>query len=217
MNHSQFTIFFSASLMTSVACHAALVLDTFEQSDFEISYPGNQVAFPSMVISDLVEMRQASINPRRVGTGTASAQVNTNLSLFTMNIDAPVRPTFPVDIILSYSGGDPYNLLGYTGFEFDIVNLSGEGTLVTSLGFSDIVESTFPRTVIQEGTMFVAMENALFGPQSSLASFDFIGFVFEARTEQFSFDLEEIRIVPEPSTVACSSLALIMLFKRRRI
>ncbi|MGJ8698052.1 MAG: hypothetical protein ACSHYF_17160, partial [Verrucomicrobiaceae bacterium] len=108
--------------MASVACHAALILDTFEQSDFEISSSGQEVAFPSIIISDLVEERQGSIIPRRVGTGTASAQVDTNLSLFTMNIDAPVRPAFPVGIILSYSGGDPYNLLGYTGFEFDIVN-----------------------------------------------------------------------------------------------
>ncbi|MGJ8695688.1 MAG: hypothetical protein ACSHYF_05175 [Verrucomicrobiaceae bacterium] len=198
------------------ASKAALILDTFDESGFVISSSGSEVAFPSGVVSDFVEEREAGIVPRRVGVGIAMAGVDSTLGKFSMNVDAPIPPISPVAVVMGYNGGGPLSLLGYTGFEFDFVNLTGEGTLVTGLGFSGVISDSRPRTIIEEGTLFVPLENAIFGHNDSLDSFGFIGFTFEARTEQFSFELEEIRIIPEPSSVAFSGVALLLCLRRKR-
>ena len=50
----------------------------------------------------------------------------------------------------------------------------------------------------------------------SLDSFSVLRFIFEARSPEFSFTLDEIRLVPEPSAALLSLMAAASLLSIRR-
>jgi hypothetical protein len=112
-------------------------------------------------------------------------------------------------------------LLGYDAFEFDFSSLSGTGFLIAEIGSPS---ATYPPDTTNRialgasGVVTLPFSELNYGDSSTIGSFHSIHFVFEADSQEFSFGLNEIRVVPEPSAwLLIGSGAGALLLRRHRL
>lgn len=126
----------------------------------------------------------------------------------------PVKPYF---IGIGYVAGGPYSILGFSAFEFEIASLEGRGNLVIELGGETLPNANTIRVPVTEsGTLSVPFDQLNFSSGADLGAFGGMHFEFEAASEEFSFTLDEIRIVPEPSVALLFVVGAIGMLHRRR-
>ncbi len=125
---------------------------------------------------------------------------------------------FPLSLTLVYGGPTLHDIAGCTEFILGFSELSGVGTLYIELGASNGVEGVVRVNLTGPGDVQYYVSDVYAGAAHTLDSFNVLHFRFESRSPQFSFTLDEIRLVPEPSgallTVAVG--AGFLALRRRR-
>lgn len=213
-----FAFFLGVAISTAQA--AVTVLDSFTEGPFNLSIEGVESS-SSPVSSPFGETRRGRINPRRaIAGGTATSTLDDSLGTLTFNVDALPSGPGAIDLRLSYTGGGPHSLLGFSTLEFDFSAISGTGSLMVSLDYAEAVygPSLFRLPLNSTGTTAFDVSDIILGSGASLGDFDSMQIIFEADTEQFAFTLSEIRAIPEPSAILLTpSFFLSILLRRRRI
>jgi hypothetical protein len=148
-------------------------------------------------------------------TSTLAIDDGGSLSLnFAMRSGEPLAPYV---LPLRYRNGGPYSILGQTAFELDFSEFAGAANLIIQLGSEALVEPSMARVALSgPGTLAVPFDRINLTAGGSLGSFNEIHFLFETASAAVSFSLDEIRIVPEPSTMSLLSVTAGLLLRRNR-
>ncbi len=128
----------------------------------------------------------------------------------------PLGPNAPLALQLVYSAGGPYDITGCTGFILGFSELSGVGSLYVEVGSSDGIVGEHRVDLTGPGDVFYSVADVKPNSIHTVDSFNILRFVFEARSPEFSFTLDEIRLVPEPSGALPALAAGAGLLVRRR-
>ena len=125
-------------------------------------------------------------------------------------------PTFPHALELVYQRGGPNNITGCTDFILGFSELSGVGSLYIEFGSSEGSAGIHRVDLTGAGDILFPVANVRPSASNSVDSFNILHFIFEARSTEFSFTLNEIRLVPEPSGALLALAAGAGLLARRR-
>jgi hypothetical protein len=125
----------------------------------------------------------------------------------------------PLEMRVRYFGGGPYSLEGYSAFELDVAVFAGSGNLIIELGSETAIYGPeITRIPInRSGTITVPFSEINIGTGGEIEEFYAMYFTVEAVTEEYSLMLDEIRVVPEPASLAflaASTLALLTVRRR---
>lgn len=194
-----------------------MVLDSFTEDDFALSLEGNSSAV-SEITSPLGSLRVSRISTREAVAGTI---LTSTLSSFAGNLsflaDGGSNSSILLNLQISYRSGGPFSIAGYDIFQFDFSQLQGQGNLIVELGNqSGFYGPTAQRiSLSSSGIVSVPFDQLNFGSGGSVGSFSSLHVRFEAVSPEFSFTLEEIRLVPEPSALLLVGVAGMALSLRR--
>lgn len=141
------------------------------------------------------------------GSGTINFQV----------VGASILPGAPRVMRIQYSDGGAFSLVGYSALELDVAVIAGTGRLIIELGSaSDTYGPEAKRILLSTGTITVPFSELNFGATGSLESFQAMHFVFEATSDDYSLLVNEIRVVPEPTSVLLMASGVMSLMAMRR-
>ncbi|HWB07281.1 MAG TPA: PEP-CTERM sorting domain-containing protein [Verrucomicrobiales bacterium] len=115
-----------------------------------------------------------------------------------------------------YSAGGPYSISGCTNFILGFSELSGVGTLYVEFGSSDGFTDEHRVDLTGPGEVFYSVADAKPNSVHTMDAFNVLRFVFEARSTNFSFTLDEIRLVPEPGAGMLLLSAGVLSLRRRK-
>ncbi len=195
----------STSLATST--HGAVLLDSFTEGAFSLKFSGptSQRDTLSGVLLD-----------HRFGLGAGvkdwGAILNTTDGNLSYSVNLRGAPNGDNWFGLSYTSSQGlFSLAGVDGFSVNITNMVGEGELLVFFG-SNPEDSVSVPTVT--GQLRYPLSNIT--TYGSLDDLYRLEFRFIAKTADFSITLDEITLVPEPSTVALAGIAAAGLLRRRR-
>ena len=177
---------------------ATLLLDDFSSGSFSLASGGttsNSAAFAS----PLTDRRTIS------GVGIATSIWAITLApeelAYTANQLPPL--TRPSSLSLYYSKTiGTFSILGYEAFAIDLRNVVGSGELIVSVSGSGGRDSVVP--IVGSGTVISPF--SFLDTTQSLGSISAINFRINAVSEDFSLSIDNVRLIPEPS----SSLLIIL-------
>lgn len=186
---------------------ATLLLDDFSSGSYSLA-SGGTTSNSSAFTSPLTDQRTVS------GVGFPNWTVTLTPEELRFNVDQvdpnPGRNYLNLNYTLS-SG--TFSLLGYNAFAVDVTNVVGIGEFVA---FVDGAPSADLRFTINGSGTIVSPFSALDTSQS-LSSLTRMNFRFIALSDDFSLSIDNVRIVPEPSSLLLSGVAAAsLLFRRRR-
>jgi hypothetical protein len=192
------------------------VVDTFDQGGFSISSPGNSNPADEIVDLPFGQRRYVAFS----GNGTETTVMSSILSPSSETLEfssngASMSIIFPLSLSLIYSGGDPHSISNDGEFILGFSELSGVGTLYIELGGSLGLEGVTRVDLIGPGELCYPVSSVYAGAGHSLDAFNVLTFRFEARSPEFSFTLDEIRLIPEPSTSLLALAGAAGLLTRR--
>lgn len=197
-----------------------LVVDSFTTGSHTLSSLSGDWAHSDIVHSALGSTRGARIYGQYVGEGSyINSSVDGILGSLTASFSgSSLDASFPLALYIDYLGGGPFSVSGSSGFEFDFPFVQGSGFLIIELGrpSNPIGLDKVRIPLDQPGTMYIPIESVNIGAPWTAESFLSSRFVFEANSAEFSFVLDEIRIVPEPKTGVFFMTASIWYFYRRK-
>lgn len=199
------------------ATAAVLVLDSFTEDDFALSLAG-EISAVSEITSPLGSLRVSRISRREAVLGTVlSSTLLSSLGNLSFFAEGGSNSFIPLNLQISYRNGGPFSIMGYDHFEFEFSQIQGQGNLIIELGNpSDIYGPTAHRlSLSSSGIVSVPFDQLNFGSGGSIGSFSSLNIRFEAVSPEFSFTLEEIRLVPEPSALLLVGVAGMALSLRR--
>jgi hypothetical protein len=191
------------------------MVDPFDQGGFSISYPSN----PSdeTVNLPLAQRRVANLGALFTTPGaTMTSTLDSATGTFRFVVNGNTASNAPLAIELIYSGGGPYNISSCTSFILGFSEMSGVGSLYVEVGSSDGLTGEHRVDLTGQGDVNFSVPNVKPNNIHSVDSFDILRFVFEARSTDFSFTLNEIRLVPEPSGTLLLAAGFGLFAQRRR-
>lgn len=204
-------LFIGISISLSSACHAfTSALDTFTEGAFILTEDGTWT--DQSPISEPI----ISIDTRRVsgsGLGDWSCTLTEGAGFLEYNALEITPAGRPFAISISYassSGG--FNLLGYDSFLLDFGELSGSGMLEISLTSSD-EDSVVSVPLTSSGLVEYSFDKMA---ASSLVDVARLSIQITPDTSPFSFQLNEVAIVPEPNAMLLAFMGILGVLKRRR-
>lgn len=208
MKTSYFLIILAVIHSSTHSMAATLLLDDFSGVGFSLSSGGTTSSSGSFVTA-LTDQRTVS------GVGFPNWTVTLLPEELRFNVDQVNPSPGRTYLNLNYSSSSgTFSLLGYNAFAFDITNVVGMGELVA---FVDGAPSADVRLAISGSGTYVSPFSGLDTSQS-LSSLTQMNFRFFAISEDFALTIDNVRIVPEPS----SSLLLLLggaatsMHRRRR-
>ncbi len=101
-----------------------------------------------------------------------------------------------LELMYSYNFPDAFSLGNVTFFSFGFENVEGIGELITEKrepGSGDYISITNPIQFSQPGTLLLPVT------QSDLSGINLLRFTVTPKTSEFSFRLDEISVIPEPT------------------
>ncbi|MDB6072324.1 MAG: hypothetical protein JWL81_3495 [Verrucomicrobiales bacterium] len=199
--------FFCFSFLQMQA-YGAVVLDSFSVGEFALKFDG-PTAQVDVISEGFLDDRLA----RGAGVKDWSATLNitTNQLLYSVNLrGVPDGANWFGLAYRSVSG--PFSLLGFDSVSLKIDNVVGTGDLLVFVGETPGASLLIPIT--GSGVLNYPISNIVTGyPLDAVPQ---LQFRFIAKTADFSISLDEITLVPEPSTVALAGIAAAGLLRRRR-
>ena len=188
---------------------ATLILDSFSEGDFDLSYGGGQ--------SDIDIISGEFLDSRRAVANTGSnftAKLVTGSGVVHYTVDLRSMPQTDVLLSLIYTKQDrsSLSLLGVHGFALKIVGLRGLGELKVYLDGGSRNSITIPFT--STGNLFYSLADA--GNTLPLNDVHQIGFQIIAKSPDFSIMLDQITVVPESTSVMWLGIGGILWAIRRR-
>ena len=198
---------------------AVILVDTFDQGGFSIFRPGGNPS-DEMVNLPLGTQRGAELSGWASSPGSTMTST-LNSSTGKLNFIASgtaTNPTFPMSLSLVYGGPDLHSIAGCTEFILGFSELSGVGTLYIELGGSNGFTGVLRVDLTGPGELHYPVTGVYEGAGHTLDSFNVLTFKFESRSSQFSFTLDEIRLIPEPSAsvLALAAGAGLLAWRRRK-
>jgi hypothetical protein len=197
---------------------ATVLLDSFDTGDFRVAAgsPDFDNVSSSPINSPFAESRSVALRDRRQVLETFTGSVASGSLQVDMFSNQGQLEFFPV-FFLKYVGENPTTLLSNQAFSFNFSEVTGNGTIYIQLDTQLTVGSEDILVPISEaGRVIVPVDSFGIAPNSSLSSFQSINIDFEGRTPEFSFTLDEINVIPEPSTALLCFLAVNCLWRRKR-
>ena len=188
--------------------NAAVVLDSFTEGAFALDFDEQTSQFDVLPGTSLNERRA-----RGEGVKDWNATLNPISGSLTYTVNLRSAPNGDNWFNLNYSSSSgTTNLLGVDGITLNIAGMQGLGDLVVFFG--DTPGNNLLIPISGPGNLTYAVSNILTG--HPLDEIPQIQFRLIARTADFSVTLNEISLVPEPSTVALAGLSSAVLLRRRR-
>lgn len=203
---------------TAIGSAASLIVDSFTEGSYMLTLGGDTSA-TSVVTSPFGSSRAAGISNRIAAPGTTmTSTLDTGTGSVSFGVNGQSTGSGALHLGMSYSQGGPFSLLGYDAFELDFSSLSGTGFLIVGIGSPPDVygPATHRVPLNSSGTVTVPFNLLNHGTSGAIDSFIALNFEFEAESQEFSFGLDEIRVVPEASTVLLVVLSAGTLLLRRR-
>jgi hypothetical protein len=199
--------FLGLFLLSANRSHASTVLiDSFVEGSFRLDGPpaDSPISNYSPIESPLAGSRGVVIR----GGGAWSSILNTSSGTMSYDVRNSLAEPVGQSLFLTYyaKSGQKIDLLGQNGFLLKFSSLTGEGDLgITVNGNLSLMRLTGPGEVLWNYSN-IPIDLHL----------NQINISFTARTEDFSFILDEIAVVPEPTSLAFCSVALSGFIARRR-
>lgn len=206
-------------ILLSASASAAVVVDSFTEDSFTLDTENSAV--DANVDLAFAERRVSQINTEFAQSGTTmNSTLDAGSGSLSFSVDGTTtNQNRPLRLQLGYFQGGPYDISGYNAYEFDFQNISGTGFLIVELALaaSDYSRPTIRVTLDSSGTVTVPFDSVNVESPISLDSFPATHITFEAESEQFSFVLDEVRVVPEPSSMLLLGIGISGLLTRRRM
>jgi hypothetical protein len=210
--------FLIMSVLVSDWAHSAtLVVDSFTMGEFDI--PDPQTSAQDSISSPIADTRIVSVirppsDPRV--SARASLTSGSGTVTFVANTGGVILPT-PRYFQITYTDSEFHSLLGCSAFSIEVSDLQGIGELIVRLGNDDNVTPSDHRVPIAgTGELVVPFSELNYGANGSLDSFRTMHFQFRGLTEEFSISVDEIRVIPEPSSTVYGLVSTLLLWRRRR-
>jgi len=197
---------------------AAIVVDTFDQGAFAVTFPPDPNSSDLDIALPFGTQRRVSFNflPTIVGT-VRSRTLDTTAGTLTFSVNGSSQSAdFPLSLQLVYGGGGPYDISDESYFILGFSQLSGVGSLYVEVGSSSEPEGLLRLDLTAAGDLWYPVSGVRENSIHTVNSFNVLRFIFEARSPEFSFTLDEIRLVPEPSAALLGLAAGAGLLTRRR-
>lgn len=201
-------LLFALSVQTQAA---TLVLDSFSEGGFDLSDEGAHSDI-DIFSGELLDRRRAVAS----AGGDFTAKLVTGSGVMNYAVELRGTPSGDVLFTLLYTkqDGSGFSLLGADGLSLKIVGLVGLGDLLVYLDGGSTNSVSIPIT--STGDLFYPLANT--GNILPLNDVHQIGFQLIAKSSDFSIELDQITVVPEPSaTVLFGLVAWAGLFRRRRL
>lgn len=191
------------------ACAATLILDSFSQGDF-ILQSGGANSNDTTITSPLMDSR--IVDGFGVGTWSvslASGSGSLNYSV-TEILEGQGTTRFGMNFRYERTGAD--DLLGYSAFSLDFTNVSGTALLEVFVKNQN-AGAMIPVTLDSSGQLIYSFANLAANDLSAITD---ISFRVIPQSDTFSFALNEVSVVPEPSTLILCMFGAAGAFWRRR-
>jgi hypothetical protein len=206
--------FGAVCLISAPAQATSLLIDSFDDGFFAFSHDQSlglsEQQFGSMLGGDRIVMLSTD---RRKTTVSASVLEGSSLLLFDTGTGDSGNLASQGSVVLTYSGVLGLDLSSFDAFELDFPSLQGAGEVAIVLnsgGFG--TDST--RVALQTGGTllypFAAVNNG-----HDFSDVDQISIHVIGLTTDFAVSLDEVRIVPEPSSVVLLSGLCLLLLRTR--
>jgi hypothetical protein len=201
-----------ALLAASAQCAfgASVIFDSFSEGGFHLQNGGDNTHQTSISSPLLLDTRSVYSS----GNGTWSVILAPGSGVLDYNV-GEVLSTTRFGLTLDYTRGtygQGWSLLGYDALVFDFTSVTGEGLLAIFVNDQNADEMV-RRSVTTPGQLIYPLEDLA---ASNLGSISGMSISFTPQTDAFSFSLNEIAAVPEPS-VSVMLLALAALIAGRRV
>lgn len=194
---------------------AVSIVDTFDQGGFSTFSPGG-LQIDETVNLPLGTRRFAALSTSGLSPDAAMISTLTSSAGKLTFFATGTSTFFPLSLTLVYGGPALHNIAGCTDFILGFSELSGVGTLYIELGGSTGVGGVVRVNLTGPGEVNYPVSDVYEGAGHTLDSFNVLTFRFESRSPEFSFTLDDIRLVPEPSAALLALAAGAGLRARRR-
>ncbi len=199
--------FFALVGSNTHAIAASLTLDSFSEGDFLLQKGGDDFV-DTMINSPLIDRRRvygSSLGTWSVSLSPSSGSLNYSIT------DIPSGQSARLGMSIRYSG-NTVDLLGYDAFLFDFTSVTGTALLDVQLNNQN-VDAMIPVTFDSSGQLFYPLSNIAANDLSSISD---IIFRVIPQSDTFSFSLNEVSVVPEPSALVLFLLGGAGIFWLRR-
>lgn len=198
-------------VLTATACGLSasnattLLLDDFSTGAFALAF-GETTSDSASLASPLTDQRTVS------GVGDPNWTVTLNTDSLTYIVDSISEGRNY--LTLNYSSTGTFSILGYDAFAIDLLNVVGTGELIVSVSGSGGNNISVPIS----GAGTVVSPFSFLDTSQPLDSLSAMNFRINAISEDFSANIDNVRIVPEPSAapLLIGLSAVSVLFQRRR-
>jgi|GEM_PF-1693881 len=191
------------------ASHAAtIVIDSFVEGPFSLAEDGARTS-QDLIAETIVNTRRAEGS----GLGDWSAVLTLGSGFVEYNVREIIPAGRPFALFLSYSRSEGrFSLLGSDSFLLDFSAVSGSGILEIFLDSSD-TNSVVQVPINSAGVLEYSFANMAAG---SLENINSVTISITPDASPFSFQLNEVALVPEPSALLLTLLGAVGVFRRKR-
>lgn len=211
-------IFRAWAMICASTNHAAsLIVDSFEQGELERQFP-NLNFVEEDVSLPLGNIRRVSYSGNESQISGAQFGISPQFEKLHFYISGTSSQNyyFPLTLSLAYRDQNLHSIAAYSAFILGFSQITGLGDLYIELGSTDTPSVLVRLPLNAAGEYHYPVSDVYANPGHTLEAFSVLRFGFEARSPEFSFTLEEIRLVPEPSATFSAALAGMLLTLRRR-
>jgi hypothetical protein len=179
-------------VLTATACclsaskAATLLLDDFSSGAFALAFGGTTSNTGSFV---------TALTDQRTVSGFGDPNWTTTLSSGNLAYVVDSMSEGRNYLTLNYSSTGTFSILGYDAFALDLSNVFGTGELIVSVSGSGGNNIRVPIS----GSGTVVSPFSFLDTSQPLDSLSAMNFRINAISEDFSADIDNVRLVPEPS------------------
>lgn len=191
------------------ASAATLILDSFSQGDFFLQSGGpnfNDTAITSPLMDSRI------VDGFGVGTWSVSLASSSGSLIYSVTEILSGQGTTRFGMNFRYERTGAVDLLGYSAFGLDFTDVTGTGLLEVFVNNQN-AGAMIPVTLDSSGQLFYPFANLAANDLSTITD---ISFRVIPQSNTFSFALNEVSVVPEPSTLVLCLLGAAGVFWRRR-
>ena len=188
---------------------ATLILDSFSQGDFLLQNGGIS-SNDTTITSPLMDTR--IVDGFGVGTWSVSLASSSGSLNYSVTEILSGQGTTRFGMNFRYERAGAIDLLGYSAFSLDFTNVTGTALLEVFVNNQN-AGAMIPVTLDSSGQLVYPFANLAANDLSAIAD---ISFRVIPQSDTFSFALNEVAVVPEPSALILCLFGAAGVFWRRR-
>jgi len=195
-------------LLGSICTGATIIVDSFDEGAFSLNHNGTT--------TNQTGIAETILNTRRVdgsGLGQWSATMVLGSGFIEYEALEIIPATRPFALFITYSNSNGlFSLSSFNSFRLDFGEVSGSAMLAIFLSSSD-VNSLVEIPLSASGVAEYSFANMA---ASSLDNLSGLTIRISPDSSPFSFSLNEVALVPEPSTLVLAMLGVFTVIRRKR-